>query len=362
MKERTSLHPFGHGGDLQTAAQAYGFDPEEIIDFSANINPLGQPPGLLAYVANNLDAVSTYPDPACRKLCATIKRRYQPRHSIIVGNGAGELIYLLMRTLPDGPVLLAAPTFTLYEKAANAAGRAARYHQLQHAAHFALQIDDFCSQIVRERPALVMLCNPNNPTGAGATRADVLTVSEACAQVGAYLIVDEAFLEFHPQWHSRTLLTEAPDNVLVLCSMTKMYAIPGLRLGFLAAPDAVCAAMQNLKDPWSVNALAQLAGEFVLRDEHFINQTVETITQLAHDFYTALQAIPSIRPYRPTANYIFIESATTPSQVLQHQLMAQKILVRDCGSYAGLEKRYVRVAVRSHAHNAALIDALNTLK
>lgn len=357
MQQQASLHPFGHGGDVKTAAEAYGFDPQEIVDFSANINPLGLPAGLLAYLTEQFETITAYPDPACRKLISVLKEYYQPRHSLVAGNGAGELIYTLMRILPAGIALIPAPSFNLYARAAQAAGRPVSYHYLQREHEFRLQVEQICQQIRQERPAVVILCNPNNPTGCGLTRDEILAVSEACAEINAYLVIDEAFLEFAPDWEERTLLQMAPEHLLVLCSMTKMYAIPGLRLGFLAAPSQLCEAVQNNRDPWSVNALAQLAGEFVLRDKTFVQKSVEVITAEARALYQTLQTIPDLHPFVPGANYILLESLQLSSTELQEELLKQKVLIRDCGNYQGLDQHYVRVAVRSRAENQILLEA-----
>lgn len=357
----SQLHPYGHGGDIRTAAGAAGFSPDEIMDFSANINPLGPPPGLLPFLADHLPSVTAYPDPACRRLCDAIRGRYRPQHDVVPGNGAGELIYLLMRVLPAGPVLLPAPTFTLYGKAALAAGREISYHFLQQCEGFRLDVSSFCRRIRSLRPALVVLCNPNNPTGTLLEKKDLLDVAAACRNAGACLAVDEAFLEFSPHWRELTLLTEAPDNTLILCSLTKLYAIPGLRLGFLAAPAALARALCQLRDPWSVNTLAQLAGEYVLSESAFAKETARETSRLALNLFHSLSAIPGLRPFAPAANYIFLESTSISSHTLQQRLLQKKVLVRDCGNYAGLEPRFIRVAVRRDGENDLLLRALQTV-
>ncbi|NLP36564.1 MAG: threonine-phosphate decarboxylase [Firmicutes bacterium] len=361
MPTKANLHPFGHGGDLVTAAEAYGLAAEQIIDFSANINPLGPPPGLKEYLMEHFAVIASYPDPACRSLIAAIKERYQPNHEVVTGNGAGELIYDLMRCLPAGPVLIPAPGFTLYATAAEAAGRPVIYHYLKREHDFILQVDSFGKEIKEKRPALVMICNPNNPTGAGLTRPEILAISKVCAQSGAYLVVDEAFLEFNPYWQQRTMVSSAPENVLVLCSLTKMYAIAGLRLGFLTVPAHLHKKLLDAKHPWSVNAFAQLAGQFILRDRKYVEQTVDYVNRQAGELYDALKNIPGINPFPPTANYIFLETRNLPSPDLQAALIKEKILIRDCGNYQGLNQHYARVAVRNSADNKKLIAALSAV-
>ena len=159
------LHPFGHGGDIGAAVACAGVPAAEILDFSANLNPLGPPEGLLTYLASQLPQIVDYPDPACRSLVEAIVRRYGPRGHVLPGNGAGELIYLFMRVISPGKVLLPVPTFTLYEKSALAADRVVSCHFLQQERRFRPDVPALCNDIRREKPALTILCNPNNPTG-----------------------------------------------------------------------------------------------------------------------------------------------------------------------------------------------------
>lgn len=355
------LHPFGHGGDLETAAEAVGLAADKILDFSANLNPLGPPAGLYAFLAESLPQITSYPDPACRRFCKAVRKRYQPAHPVVPGNGAGELIYLLMRALPPGPALLPAPTFALYAKAAQAAGREVYHHFLRQEDGFRLDTDALCRHILQIRPASVILCNPNNPTGVRVTRNEILCVARTCAKTGTVLVVDEAFLEFCPDWHERTMLRQTPDNVAVLCSLTKLFAIPGLRLGFLAAPPSIADNVQRARDPWSVNMLAQLAGEFVLRDESYVGRTVEATAGLSRELSAALAAVPGLVVYPPAANYIFLQSKTLLSHVLQYELLKLGVLIRDCGNYAGLGPEFFRVAVRLPQENRVLVDALKTV-
>jgi threonine-phosphate decarboxylase len=363
MKNNTQqqLHPFGHGGDLQTAAHQAGVDACDLIDFSASINPLGPPAGLFAHLADSLQDVTAYPDPACRSLCAAIRARYPMNHHLVPGNGAGELIYLVMRAIPAGSVLVCAPTFALYEKGALAADREVYHHTLQEQDGFALNVAALCDNIRRIRPTLTVLCNPNNPTGHLLTRDEILAVAAVCAKLGGFLLVDEAFLEFCPDWRERTLLGQAPDNVLVLYSMTKLFAIPGLRLGFLAAPSALAQAVSRLRDPWSVSTLAQRAGEYVLRDQDFVERSVLEVGRLARDLAASLMKLPGLRLWAPTVNYLFMESLTRPSHVLQQELLCGRVLVRDCGNFVGLSPRYIRVAVRTELENQKLTTAMHTV-
>ncbi len=267
----------------------------------------------------------------------------------------------MMRALPAGKVLIPAPMFALYEQGAQAVSRKVRHYFLQQCDNFALNIPAFCAAVSQVRPILTVLCNPNNPTGTLLSREDILTVATACAEHGGYLLLDEAFLEFCPDWQYRSMLTNTPPNVLVLYSFTKMYAIPGLRLGFLAAPAEMSDSIKKLRDPWSVNTLAQLAGEYVLRNHDYICHTVELVSRLAQKLACQLSSFSEVRVWPQTVNYLFLESLAMPSFMLQKQLLAEKILVRDCGNFHGLSPRFIRVAVRTEGENEALVAAFKRI-
>lgn len=360
-KEARKLHPFGHGGDICTAVAAAEISTTGLLDFSANINPLGLPPGLLSHLGDRLPEIIGYPDPACRKLIEAIVNRYNPCGTVLPGNGAGELIYLLMRAVPPGPVLVMAPTFTLYEKAALAAGRRVIKHTLQYGRGFQPDVSAYCREILTAKPVFTFLCNPNNPTGTILSRSDVLAVAEACAQAGSYLAVDEAFLEFCPNWQERTMLQQSAEHIFVLCSLTKIYAMPGLRLGFITGPRQILSLMGTLRDPWSVNVLAQHAGEYVLQNREFARVSAATVTGLASEMAGQLQQNPDLLVYPPAANYIFIESKRLTSVELQWRLLQARIVIRDCSNYSGLDQRFVRVAVRTEIENNALVSALQKI-
>ncbi|MBT9173397.1 MAG: Threonine-phosphate decarboxylase [Syntrophomonadaceae bacterium] len=351
-----------HGGDIISAACFAGLAPDMILDFSSSINPLGPPPGLYDFLEQNLPAITRYPDPLARRLCAAIKAHYRPDADFVPGNGAAELIFLLLRALSPRTVLLPAPTFSLYERAAQSAGSRLIFHQLTAESRFRLEHSRFCTAVREWRPELVFLCHPNNPTGELLEREQLLAIAKEVNAVGGLLVVDEAFLEFREDYRRRTLLAAAsPDNVVVLCSLTKMFAIPGLRLGFMAGPPQVINAVRAVRDPWSVNALAQLAGEFVLAQEGFVEKSAAAVSVLGKALFESLSCLPWLTVYQPTVNYLFLESSAAASQELQRKLLSSGILIRDCSNFRGLDSRHLRVAVRTAAENARLAEALALL-
>jgi len=352
-----------HGGDIVSAAYSAGLAPEEILDFSSSINPLGPPPGLYDYLAERMPVITRYPDPLTRRLSAAISGRYRPGGDFVAGNGAAELIFLLLRAVAPRSVLIPAPTFSLYERAALAVGSRLFFYRMTPESGFSLEVSRFCAAIRKWRPQLTFLCHPNNPTGELLEREQLLAVAREVAAVGGLLAVDEAFLEFREDYRHRTLLSLGGlDNVVVLCSLTKMFAIPGLRLGFLAGPSQVCNAVRAIRDPWSVNALAQLAGEFVLAQEGFIEKSAAVVAALSADLAGALSGVPWLSVSRPTVNYLFLESHAFASAELQRELLKAGLLIRDCANFRGLDARHVRVAVRTAAENKRLLAALANMQ
>jgi threonine-phosphate decarboxylase len=350
-----------HGGDIISAACFAGLAAEKILDFSSSINPLGPPPGLYDFLAENLPVITRYPDPLARQLCVAIEAHYRPYADFVPGNGAAELIFLLLRALSPRTVLLPAPTFSLYERAAMSVGSPIIFHQLTAKSGFCLEHSRFCADIRKRCPELVFLCNPNNPTGELLEREQLLAIAKEVNAVGGLLVVDEAFLEFREDYRCRTLLSSSgPGNVVVLCSLTKMFAIPGLRLGFMAGPPQVINAVRAARDPWSVNALAQLAGEYVLAQKGFTEKSAAAVSVLGKALSASLSSLPWLTVYQPTVNYLFLESSAATSQELQRKLLSSGILIRDCSNFRGLDSRHLRIAVRTAEENETLTRILHS--
>ena len=259
-----------HGGLNVAELESLGLRPEEVIDFSASINPLGASPRVLQ-AAGNVN-MAAYPDPECLKLRQAIGAALDvPPELVLAGNGSTELIHLLARAhlspgyAPDGPQptpLLFTPTFGEYEAACRVQGvepvKFVPSEDERSAGTFQWDIAAACDSIKTLRPALVFLCNPNNPTGVYLSLDDVLAVANALKGVGL-LVLDEAYASFvEERWDSTPLMSEG--NVALLRSMTKDYALTGLRLGYMLAPEEVVQRVRSFQYSWSVNAPAQAAG------------------------------------------------------------------------------------------------------
>jgi threonine-phosphate decarboxylase len=334
---------FRHGG-----AAAAGY-----FDFSAGINPLGPPASVLAALRDNLAAVARYPDPACRILTRHLARLHGVgRECVVAGNGAAELIHAVARAVRPRRAAVVEPTFTEYRRASLRCG-AVIDHWLSEKAYFQPVPFD------PEGADLVWLCNPNNPTGRlwppGALAPWVAAHSESV------FVVDEAFLPFRPDepGHSVAAAVERLPNLVVVRSLTKLYALPGLRLGYaLAAPEWAERLREQLP-PWSVNALAQLAGLVSLEDEAYLESTHDWFRTEPARFLQRLRTLDDRLEALPTqANFVLLRLRHVTAATVAARLAEHHILVRDAGDFVGLGPSWVRVAVRTAAENERLLEAL----
>ena len=351
---------FVHGGNVYAEKPKSG----EWLDFSANINPLGLPSKVLEAVRQNIPQIIHYPDPAGRELKEALADFYLvPQNEIVLGNGAAELLYVYFHMFRPRRVLLPMPSFSEYERAALSAGAEVCCHELFAAQGFTIGLDTLLPKL-SEVDCLV-IGNPNNPTGSLLTAAELERCVQAAAAVGTAVIVDESFIEFLPEekdYTVRQLVARYP-NLGVLQSLTKFYAIPGIRLGFgLFSPEA-SARMEQGKDPWNVNLLAQKAGVAALHDRDYQQQARRYVQNEKDYLANALQKLDGIKVYPPTVNFIFLDlkAGGWNSAAFAQQMRRRGILIRDCANYSGLGDTFIRVAVKSHNENQQLLDAFRDI-
>ncbi len=280
-----------------------------------------------------------------------------------MGNGAVELIYLLMKLLQPRKVLIPAPTFGEYEIGVVCAHGQVVDLPLDRAEEFSIKAE----KVVNHLPQvdMVIICNPNNPTGKLIEREEIETIIREAEETGAFVMVDEAFMDFvdEPERYSVVDLVHKYPNLLVLYSMTKFYGIPGLRLGAAFGTPRIISGMTAIKDPWNVNTFAQLAGVVSLEDEDYRVRTRVMVREAKKEFYKALLKIPGLKVYEPSVNYVFLDISGTgyTSTKLKESLARRGLLVRDCSSYKNLGADFIRVAVKDPASNRRLVEALTRL-
>lgn len=344
---------YGHGGDIYTHLEK----GKKMLDFSANINPLGLPPAVERALRDAAADCIVYPDPFCRALRKKIAE-YERTSSdaVVCGNGAADLIDRIAYGLRPSSVLVTAPTFSEYEQAAARSGSRVFYHTLNEKDEFVLGAD-FLQSLRERKPQLAFLCNPNNPTGKLIPKELLLKIAELCNELQIILVIDECFLSFVPGSEQLTMvpLLEQFTNLIILKAFTKFFAMPGLRLGYLlAADERIRERILGAGQPWNVSSVAQKCGIAALEDRDYIAQTKQLIPALKNDLYRELALLP-LRIYRSEANYLLLR---TDAADLDKQMEQQGILIRSCANYHGLTDGYYRVAVKSGEKNRRLVKAL----
>lgn len=351
------LEIYGHGGDLETATLKYGAAAGGFTDFSANINPLGPPPGLLEALRDALPEVVRYPDPGHRRLVGLLSERYRlAEASFVIGNGAAENMALALLALSPGKVGIVDPCFSEYRSLSERYGA-------EVVAVFGTEERDFkadpdeLTRLIRDTD-MVFVGQPNNPNGVQYGLDELRRFAEAGEAYGTYVAVDEAFIDFIPEERRCTLLPEleAYPHLIVIRSMTKFYAIPGLRLGFTAAHPRLAAAMRDKRVTWSVNTLALLAGEVCLRaDADYERATIALVERQRERLREALGRL-GCRTWPGEANFLLVRLPEPwTAKRMQEALGRRGVLVRSCAMYPGLTARDIRVAVKDDAACAKLV-------
>ncbi len=353
--EQKAERKFLHGGDLEGAAEKTGLDKAELLDFSANINPLGMPPGVREAVVESLDQSLSYPDPFCRKLRGALAERSRRRaEQILCGNGGADLIYRLVYALRPRKALVTAPAFAEYEEALVQTGTEIQFHELGEP----FMVTESFLEKLEPGLDLVFLCNPNNPTGLLTERSLIEKVLAKAEKLDIRVCLDECFLEFVPggEAYSAAELLDRFPNLVILKSFTKLYAIPGLRLGYVLSSDAdLLERMRKAGQPWAVSEPAQAAGIAALRAEGFQEQTIRLVTEERLFLKQGLEELGfSVLDGR--ANYLCFRAPA--DETLAERLLKEGILLRSCANYRGLGKDYYRAAVRGREENQRLLAAL----
>ena len=343
-----------HGGLDYRELKRLGISPAELLDFSVNSNPFGPSPRVLAAI-RAVD-IARYPDRDCLELRGRLAQaNWVTEQEILVGNGTAELIFLITQAFLnfDDTVLIFGPTFGEYSRAARAAGARVREVRAMPPA-FKPPVPQILEAIRRMQPKLVFLCNPNNPTGQTLSRVEIASILNACGS-DTLLILDEAYRAFlSGDFFDRP----AGENCIVLRSMTKDFALAGVRLGYvLASPDCI-EALKRIQPTWSVNALAQAAGVAVLADLAYYRWSLAELAKLRSEFFQQIKR----RGYAllDSQTHYAIINLQQSAPAFRERLLHGSILVRDCTSF-GLPQ-YIRVSTRLQAENQKFLDQLDGLK
>lgn len=355
-----------HGGDVYAAARDLGKPVGRLLDFSASINPLGPSSNVFRGLAKGRAWLSHYPDPDCWALRQALAAQWDLAPAqLAVGNGSTELIDLLPRALGLRQALIIGPTFSEYAHALARAGGRSTMLLARRSEGYRPPVERAIARIQATRKSrpldAVFLCNPNSPTGRPCDPKDVLTIAWAAESRGLWTIVDESFVEYCEEVSVLSRLAEC-RRVIVLRSFTKFYALPGIRIGYAAAPEAVVRQVMRHQPPWAVNAFAQLAAGAALLDRQHAARSLRFMEKERARFLARLSLVPGLTLFPSAANFVLLE-LPRPHQAgwLTQALRRRGILIRDCSGMRGLNRRTVRVAIRTRRDNDRLVDMLTAL-
>ena len=359
-----NLEEVEHGGEIWK----YLGSMEEVLDFSSNANPLGPSRKVLRMLRKSLSLISFLPDSdssSVKEAIAEYLGRPIKPSNIIVGNGSTELIHLFALTCVDKgeECLIPIPTFGEYEIAVRRVGGKPRFLRLKPSDDFTLKIDEILEDIRLRKTKAVFICNPNNPTGQIVPKRDIIRLLDETLSVNVMVFLDESYIEFSFE-NSLVSLVEKYPNLFVLRSLTKVFGLMGLRIGYGVASEELVKFMSKAKISWNVNVLAQIAAVAALKDRDYLEKVKRTIKRERKFLFKELQKIKGFRVLPTKANFFLvnIENSGFSAPNLKEQLLKHGILIRDCSSIRGLDSRYIRISVGRHLENRKLLETLRRLR
>ena len=351
------MYRYGHGGNA-----VYENEEKSVLDLSANINPLGMPKGVMDAIETEATNCDRYPDSSARELRERIARfeNIDPEW-IFCGGGASDIIFRLPAAARAKKVMVTAPAFSDYERAATVFGAETVRYGLSAAGDFVLD-SGFPGAIEAEKPDLVFVCNPNNPTGKLAEAGLIEEILERCRDAGAYLVCDECFLDFTEQAekHTAKAFLEHYPNLVILKAFTKIFSLPGIRLGYAICRDgALIDRLYYHGTDWPVSNLAQAAGAAALEDaEAYIKKTVNYVSKERGVMEKELARL-GYRVFGSAANFVFLRNPYPFD--LGEDLDARGIRIRPCGNFHGLDGSYFRIAVSASENNVRVLSAISEI-
>jgi threonine-phosphate decarboxylase len=349
-----------HGGDIEASARSAGIEPKEIIDFSASINPLGPPPSARKAFINSYGEISRYPDPYGEKLKEALAKRHGMKTAeVLVGNGSTQLLYVLCAALRPRTALVIGPAFSEYANALALAGSNIRSLSLCVSDDFQFSTERLMAAWERNCDLLV-LTTPNSLTGRLIPKKEIENIARLALVRKSFVVVDEAFIDFVEDESVKMLVQHNPF-VIVLRSLTKYYALPGLRLGYLIGQARRVAQLAAFREPWSVNGPAMSVALACLADAGFTAKTERWLEQERTFLFQGLTKLDGFRPFSSRTNFLLvkIEKHGVDALELRSFLLRRKILIRACNNFAELSGDFFRVAVRSRKDNRRLLGALS---
>ncbi len=344
-----------HGGNILAVAAALGCGVTELLDMSSNLTPLGPVPGLPDVLRDKLDEIAFLPETDSE----TLRRAFAGKYAlgveqVLVGNGTTEFIYALPAALGLRRAVIINPTYGDYFRACSWMGMEVAGFDLQAGDDFAVDFPRLDTLL--QGGELVFICNPNNPTGLVIRSEELLEF--VVSHKKSHFLVDESYMPFVREMS--LLHLPLPENLFVLFSASKIYGIPGLRLGFLVATAGNMALLAGRSKPWGVNRLAQVAGEYLLQQaDDYVESVVSFVETERPAFAAELARLPGVEVIPGRANFILCrltEKMNAPC--LREKMLAHRIIIRDCSNFAGLDDQYFRLSLKETAENRRCLQAM----
>ena len=353
------MKDLGHGANVNNMAKQFGKNEENIIDFSSNVNPhiisnLGK------YVLEGLEKSRSYPDIKYTNLRNNISQYIDVRPEFIIpGNGATEIIYLLMKSI-DKRIAILNPTFSEYERSARLNNLDVINLNLDESNEFEIDLNNIKENINKFDSLFV--CNPNNPNGKVKNLEKLLDI---IVDNNKLLIVDETFMEFVEEEEKYSLVkyVEKYPNLFILKAVTKFFGLPGIRLGYgLTSNNDIIEKIYNYKEPWTINSFADTLSNYIFKDQKYIEDSKEYYIDERNFMLSELKSINSIHVYDTDTNFILIRLNDKRAKEIKVELLREgNILIRDASNFIGLDDRYIRIAIKSHKENELLIRHMKKL-
>ena len=337
-----------HGGNI--------YRNDVFYDFSANINPLGLPENVKNALVNSIDMWDKYPDPYCTELTEKLSAKIGvASENIVCGNGAANLIYIIIYTFKPKNAVICTPSFSEYEKALKEVGSKIITYNLREENDFIL--DEKILDILDKNIDMLILASPNNPTGKIISPPILEKICRKCSENNIIFLCDECFMDFLKDGEKFTAKNFLNGNVIILKAFTKIYSMAGLRLGYAIFDDPEKAVLvKQTGQFWSVSAPAQIAGIAALDEDNYVKNALEIIEKERNFLKNEILKL-NIKIFPFDANFILFKCKLP----LDELLLKEKILIRNCGNFKGLNDKFFRIAIRSHDENAALILALRRI-
>ncbi|MEM3593671.1 MAG: histidinol-phosphate transaminase [Candidatus Jordarchaeaceae archaeon] len=360
-KELLNLARPSHGGEVWK-------HNTNLIDFSCSLNPLGPPSEIGEIIQENINNITHYPDDQCTNLISTISDHLNiPQEYIIVGCGSTELIKVFAETFikPDDHIVVCSPTYDEYAFYCKFMGGAVNKLHLRESEDFKIETDSLINQFNGSTKA-VFLCNPNNPTSRYENKKKILEIVEECESRNILVFIDEAFIDFLKEGRSGSCVPDVQnyDNLFVSRSLTKIYSIPGIRVGYGVGGKEIIKYMNKARLSWNVGVLDQIvASELIQNCDSYIEKTVEFVESEKRNLYKQVSLIQGYEPVKPDVNFIFIkiEQLGIKSTDFKNIMINKGFLIRDCVSFGDSFSNYIRIAVKNRDLNTLLLEALKTV-